>query len=534
VAPIPPGFSLLAELPSLRLTGITLQAGGGIGYEIRATGDGAAWFVLWTFPRGSGTGMLTRASPPLAPTREIRALAVVPQPGDQHNGVSRLALDHSVASFPPFRTLSLTLWPAWGLLLLGARLDRTRGLFARLRRRWLVADPWLAVVGALGLAFRVDSPLFLGGCAGIAALLAAKVVQRALRRHGLNAAATLAAAAILVLAAGWVAERLLMRRLARAFDLSVDHRLQPNGDDVNADGIRFRGRPEDVRPKDFNVVFLGDSFTFGLETPYELSYPYVFERLAGARRCDPPVRAINFGWVSSSPLLSLRLLRDVGARYSPDLVLYNLDQTDFHDDLRYEKALRESGEVVRFDRSQLLTAAMRRSSIGRWAERFGRAIADSGRTRVPGPEPDAGRLEVPRDRFFVTSQPLESSRRYIEAGVMRNLQALDTHATTELGARFALVLYPRAYQYSLSESPENIERNAYRVLGEYSQEPFRYFAEKRASLPYPVLSLLPAFRASRRFPLYRHDDPHWTPAGNEVAAQALLDELVAARLIPCR
>ena len=51
-------------------------------------------------------------------------------------------------------------------------------------------------------------------------------------------------------------------------------------------------------------------------------------------------------WVSSSPLLNLRLLRDVGHKYRPDLVVYSLDMTDFRDDLHYEHALEAGDELL--------------------------------------------------------------------------------------------------------------------------------------------------------------------------------------------
>ena len=47
------------------------------------------------------------------------------------------------------------------------------------------------------------------------------------------------------------------------------------------------------------------------------------------------------------------------------------------------------------------------------------------------------------------------------------------------------------------------------VAGPHVQEPFRYFRDVEAQLPYPVFSLLPAFEQSTEFPLFFRDDPHW-------------------------
>ncbi|NNE08418.1 MAG: hypothetical protein HKN20_07645, partial [Gemmatimonadetes bacterium] len=97
----------------------------------------------------------------------------------------------------------------------------------------------------------------------------------------------------------------------------VDHRLSPDIAENNADGIRSAREAADFRPGDENVIFLGDSFVHGLLVKPEESIPAQFERIANEEGATAPaVRAANFGWVSSSPLLSLRLLRDIGAGYS--------------------------------------------------------------------------------------------------------------------------------------------------------------------------------------------------------------------------
>ena len=102
-----------------------------------------------------------------------------------------------------------------------------------------------------------------------------------------------------------------------------------------------------------------------------------------------------------------------------------------------------------------------------------------------------------------------------------------------LGAEMGLVIYPRAYQYSRRESPRNWERGKYEILGPWVREPFRYFEEVADSLPYPMVSLLPAFEQTGEFPLYNADDPHWTDLGAAFAARALFGELSERGLLPC-
>ena len=162
---------------------------------------------------------------------------------------------------------------------------------------------------------------------------------------------------------------LLISKISQTYDLSVDHRPRPDGREINRDGVRFKGDASDLSDDDFVVLFLGDSFTFGIGLRYHETYPVQFKAIASAAACVERVRAVNFGWISSSPLLSLRLLREIGYRYRPDLLVYNLDMTDFHDDLRYEYRLRRERDFE-VDRRDISSGWSSRSgrSLRRWRE----------------------------------------------------------------------------------------------------------------------------------------------------------------------
>jgi hypothetical protein len=149
-------------------------------------------------------------------------------------------------------------------------------------------------------------------------------------------------------------------------------------------------------------------------------------------------------------------------------------------------------------------------------------------------EAKEGEVSLPRDRFFVTAQPLEKSRADIERGVMKNLAALHDFSKERLNTPMALVVYPRAYQYSLQESRHSWESHRYETLGPWVGEPFRYFRENADRLPYPVLSVLPAFESADQFPLFREDDPHWSEAGARLMAETVAHWAAESGLIPCR
>jgi lysophospholipase L1-like esterase len=292
------------------------------------------------------------------------------------------------------------------------------------------------------------------------------------------------------------------------FVLDVDHRFPGHnpGLGTNADGIRTRREASEFRDTDENIVFLGDSFTFGLGVNAEEAYPAVTATLLRERLGRADVEPANFGWPSASPLLALRQLEDIGARYQPDVVVFALDMSDFHDDLMYQRMLERRGLYWWYDKIPITLRTLERRAPELFERLYARANAG-----------------LPGQRFFATERPLEETRPLLEP-VVANLDRL-ARATDRLGADFVVLLLPRAFQYNAKESPNNWEAAEYTVLGPYSREPFRYFESIAPRLSFPVVSLLPAFERTTVFPTCLADDPHWNADGHRVAAQAIADFL---------
>jgi hypothetical protein len=309
---------------------------------------------------------------------------------------------------------------------------------------------------------------------------------------------------ILLLAAVEVLGRIIFRdRLYVVND--VDHRMRAgSAPDLNEDGIRSPRAPGEFRHDGVNIIFLGDSFVYGDRLKSEDSIPALLERIARTRLQRDDIRVANFGWPSSSPLLSFRLLRDIGRKYHPRVVLLAIDMTDFSDDIKYRRLL-ERRSVYRM----LDVAPVTFLSIHKVVSTV--PAFHGVHERVFG---------FPARRFFVTDAPLARNRHHY-GDIERNIQEIYRYTTNELGARFVLFVFPRTYQYSTAESPRNWEAAEYEPLGPHSEEPFRYFDELRRRAPYPIHSLLEDFRKTRVFPTAFDDDPHWNEAGAQVAAEAL-------------
>ena len=285
----------------------------------------------------------------------------------------------------------------------------------------------------------------------------------------------------------------------------VDHRMKAGSSpDLNSDGIRSAREPEEFAPDGLNVIFLGDSFVYGDRLASSEAIPAVFEQIARRQLGREDIRVANFAWASSSPLLSLRLLRDIGKKYHPHLVLLAVDMTDFSEDIKYRRLLTRTG-VYRLLPYVPVTFLAVRSAV----------------SMVPALESFHDRVfGFPPRRFFITDRPLEATRHYF-AYIQESIDEIFRYSTNDLGARFVLFVFPRTYQYSSREATHNWEASEYEPLGPHAYEPFRYFDEIRHRRPYPIYSLLDDFRKTDVFPTAFDNDPHWTPAGARTAAEAI-------------
>jgi len=290
------------------------------------------------------------------------------------------------------------------------------------------------------------------------------------------------------------------------FIQDIDHRPTKTTGGCNSDAVRGAPESSEFRAADLSVLFLGDSFTFGLRVSAGESFPYVIQRRLQAGLPEVDLRVANFGWTSSSPLLSYRRLVDVGDSYEPDFVIMCLDMTDFGDDVRYQNMLDRRGIYWLYDKTPLLLKLTQTISLD-----FYKQLLNWTAGHPPG------------DRFFISAAPLEETREWF-LPLMGNVAKVDEWCR-ERGAEFMLVVLPRNYQYSDRESPSSPEWSRYTALGPHAAEPFRFFDEVRETVDYPVISLLEDFRQTEVFPTCFEDDPHWNPAGHGVAAQAILRSL---------
>ncbi len=286
----------------------------------------------------------------------------------------------------------------------------------------------------------------------------------------------------------------------------VDHRPKVGGPGDNADRFRATPEREAFRPDGFNLMFLGDSFTYGFLVEGEEAFPARVRDLLRDAYPGRTIEVANCGWVSASPLLAQRLLLELGDAYHPSVVALCLDMTDFENDIVYQNMLDRRGPYALYDRVPLTLATFQRLA----PKTYRRLLSWS----VDGAAPE---------RFFANERPLEETRSWL-AHTLRHIEAI--HAWCDArGVDFVLFVLPRHFQYDARECLGNWEVAEYTLLGPYSLEPFRFFDELRPNVVYPIVSLLEALRDAPERPLHFEHDPHWTARGHAVAARAVFDAL---------
>lgn len=294
----------------------------------------------------------------------------------------------------------------------------------------------------------------------------------------------------------------------------VDHRMKPHDKKffTNADGIRSTRKASDVRDEDFNVIMLGDSFIYGfLLTHEEFPPPAQLETVMQNHFSRNDIRVWNFGWTTSSPILQYRLLKDLGKKYKPDLVILALDMSDYRDDYFYQHLISGEGFYRYVREYPRLTYVFKQMLVP--LDRY-----TGWHRKLFGYSSQYG--------YFVAMEPMEENRHLFNA-VYDSLNRINEYCRDELEAPFVVFIPPRHWQYTDKESPKSWEAGSFAAKGPYALENYRYFDERRAVTPYPLVSLLDDFRYSTVYPTTFEKDSHWNKNGAKLAATSMFNHLLS-------
>lgn len=385
----------------------------------------------------------------------------------------------------------------------------------------------------------------------------------------LGVAAVFVVAVVVAFGIAEIALRMVLRRALgdqphryMTSDPVLHHRARPGvsvtiaGTEFSTSSLGLRDR-EYASPKPlavFRVLMLGDSFTEGGGLTLEQTVAKRVESGLNGRGCGA-YEVVNAGVASYSPILEYLLLQRLAPILQPDLVVVNFDMTDVHDDvIRTATAtldrrglplavpsdpIRETamllpppprwlGPLGRRLNGLALYQAFRKSGAGQWLlgpmkvspeqlevyGLIGDVQHDPAAITRDGDFPEHARGWALTERYLVGIRDLARAR----------------------GVPFVLVVYPHAQQVSADESPIG-RRQLGAGPGLYASErPFERLQALGRREGFPVVNLLPVFRARRtEGPLFRAHDIHHTPAGVAVFADGVLAGLRGLDVLPpCR
>jgi hypothetical protein len=301
---------------------------------------------------------------------------------------------------------------------------------------------------------------------------------------------------------------------------------------INGLGLRDRELPREKPAGVRRILILGDSFTEGLgvddhETFSSLLMARIEQEGHGSRW-----QVINAGVASYSPLLEYLYLKNGGLALEPDLVVLNLDLSDFYDDIQYGRLaeLDASGDPIAVRPEP---APPPDSWIGWAATGIKDVLKYRTRTYNFVRRRIAGFIEAARHEPQYTGDV-----RVDKYGMLREeLGPLDDSGWTKtyenilrirdlLAARrieFWIAVYPYGLQISPKEWHAGRQFWGFKPGQVYSgrpQERIEGFGQEHGIR---VINMMPEFQEAARsvYPLYFDTDGHWLPAGHQVAASSL-------------
>jgi hypothetical protein len=226
------------------------------------------------------------------------------------------------------------------------------------------------------------------------------------------------------------AERILLEDVTHFPTFSSE--LANTNPELNSDFIRDTREASAFPAEATNLVVLGDSFAYGFRVWPQEALPLRLQERARERHPERAINVANFGWVSSSPYLSHKVLQSIGAKYHPDLVVMMVDMTDIHDDIVYEKYAEKPGVFAAL--SVLPSAVLAAKDVARHAGTHERWFG------------------YPAERFFHIERPLSETRPYFDAYLRKNLDALNHYVTAKflvVGRAALLPVQPPRGSYGL-------------------------------------------------------------------------------------
>ena len=312
----------------------------------------------------------------------------------------------------------------------------------------------------------------------------------------------------------------------------------PAGPVTNQFGFCDRDYPLQKTPGVFRIVVVGDSFSWagGLGGNYSALLETMFERREGSHKID----IINTGYPGTHTGEELAMLKKYGLQYNPDLVVLGFFVgNDFVDADPDRKRIVVNGSYVDIRKSRehrfLGYPIIAQSRLLLFIEQKYRVYAESRRAQREArgqPEPlgtlsEETYLGIERARLeFFNSNPASLKRWLANIDhIFQSISEMDALLKSR-NIKFVVAIYPDEFQvndtvlraifekYKLK--PEDYDLNL-------AQNLLKSFLQSRGI---PFIDFLDRFHAEgKQHDLYSLRDTHWNVAGNQLAADILLEDL---------
>jgi lysophospholipase L1-like esterase len=273
---------------------------------------------------------------------------------------------------------------------------------------------------------------------------------------------------------------------------------------INAQGLRDTRELAVPKPLGtFRVLAVGDSFTFGIETPEELTYARLLEQQLQAHSDGRLIEVVNAGINGMNSCQERAWLEHYGWALEPDLVTVGFVMND----------------VLPLTVDSMPRAFPGRAWMLRWPLYHWLRHHVVNKWRLTGDDPEARRLrnEINKHQGKIETSPSSSDlarRSWDAAGACLSDLA---GAARQRGVPVALIVFPSLPQMLRPQPlPE-------------PQAVLTALAEREGCL---LVDLLPRYAAAGEPALLASDKAHPSKLGHAIAAEELAAALIDAGLVP--
>jgi lysophospholipase L1-like esterase len=304
---------------------------------------------------------------------------------------------------------------------------------------------------------------------------------------------------------------IVMLRLLHKADASLGFRLVPRYEmlyntsefttriAINSEGLRDCEYSAARDKRTFRILAIGDSFTFGIGVAGDQAYPKVLERMLNNAPLgtDPAAyEVVNAGVDAYGTEQEYRYLKELLARYQPDLVIVGLYSNDVWDVMT---GIQAPASIAR-QQSYLLEYLGGLKTLARpiFKRNMGSAL-----------------LAIYQDHY---SPEFEQALQKTKDCLIKIRDAAKSE-----GAQTLIVIIPLCLEVGRHEWDKKGFGRFY-TQDFFNNNMARFsdtFVEFGRQEDIPTVPLLPIMRMNAHKMLYYEHDVHWTKEGNQLAAETL-------------